>query len=79
MLCFSRIGKCVGKNADDHADIGMVYRDPEGKTVKTGAADDTYAEEGAVTGAVAGAVLSSRNAGEVAYRTLPMSPSGDGS
>jgi len=38
----------------DDSDIGMVYRDTEGKTVKTGAADDTYAEEGAVTGAVAG-------------------------
>lgn len=35
--------------------IGMVYRDAEGKTVKTGAADDTMAEEGAVAGAVAGA------------------------
>jgi uncharacterized protein (TIGR02271 family) len=35
--------------------IGMVYRDAEGKTVKTGAAEDTYAEEGAVAGAVAGA------------------------
>jgi uncharacterized protein (TIGR02271 family) len=33
----------------------MVYRDPEGKTVRTGAADDTYADEGAVAGAVAGA------------------------
>ncbi len=39
----------------DEDKIGMVYRDAEGKTVKTGAADDTYAEEGAVAGAVAGA------------------------
>lgn len=39
----------------DDASIGMVYRDAEGKTVKTGAADDTYAGEGAVAGAVAGA------------------------
>jgi len=38
---------------DDH--IGMVYKDAEGKTVKSGAADDTYAEEGAAIGAVAGA------------------------
>jgi len=37
------------------SEIGMVYRDAEGKTVKSGAADETYAEEGAVTGAVAGA------------------------
>jgi len=39
----------------DEDTIGMVYHDAEGKTVKTGAADDTYAEEGAVAGAVAGA------------------------
>lgn len=39
----------------DEEKIGMVHRDAEGKTVKTGAADDTYAEEGAVAGAVAGA------------------------
>ncbi len=39
----------------DDEKIGMVYRDAEGNTVKTGAADDTYAEEGAVAGAVAGA------------------------
>jgi len=35
--------------------IGMIYRDPEGKEVRTGAADETYAEEGAVTGAALGA------------------------
>jgi uncharacterized protein (TIGR02271 family) len=39
----------------DDSDIGMVYRDHEGNTVKTGAADETYAEEGAVAGALAGA------------------------
>jgi len=39
---------------DDDA-IGMIHRNSEGKTIKTGAADDTYAEEGAVAGAVAGA------------------------
>jgi len=39
----------------DDDKIGMVYRDAEGKTVKTGAAEETYAEEGAVAGAVAGA------------------------
>jgi len=38
------------------AEIGMVYRDGEGGTVKTGAAADTMAEEGATAGAVAGAV-----------------------
>jgi uncharacterized protein (TIGR02271 family) len=35
--------------------IGLVFRDEEGNTIKSGAADDTYAEEGAVAGAVAGA------------------------
>jgi len=35
--------------------IGMVYRGADGETVKTGAAEETYAEEGAVAGAVAGA------------------------
>jgi uncharacterized protein (TIGR02271 family) len=39
----------------DDDKIGMVYRGADGETVKTGAADDTYAEEGAVAGAVAGA------------------------
>jgi len=39
----------------EESKIGLVYRDAEGKTVKSGAADDTYAEEGAVAGAVAGA------------------------
>lgn len=39
----------------DDDKIGMVYRDADGQTVKTGAADDTMAEEGAVAGAVAGA------------------------
>ncbi len=36
-------------------EIGMVHRDPSGGTVKTGAANETYAEEGAVAGAIAGA------------------------
>ena len=39
----------------DDDDIGMVHRDSEGKTVKTGAADDTHAGEGAAIGAAAGA------------------------
>jgi len=39
----------------DENQIGMVYRNAKGETVKTGAADDTYAEEGATIGAVAGA------------------------
>lgn len=44
------------KNAGfDESDIGMIYRGEDGDTVKTGAADETYAEEGAVIGAAAGA------------------------
>ncbi|MBN9118318.1 MAG: YsnF/AvaK domain-containing protein [Planctomycetes bacterium] len=39
----------------DDDKIGMVYRGEDGNTVKTGAAEETYAEEGAVAGAVAGA------------------------
>jgi uncharacterized protein (TIGR02271 family) len=39
----------------DDDKIGMVYRGTDGEMVKTGAADETYAEEGAVAGAVAGA------------------------
>jgi len=37
------------------SDIGFVYRNAEGKTVKKGAADETYVEEGAVGGLIAGA------------------------
>jgi len=37
------------------SEIGMVYRDADGKTVKTGAADETYAGEGAAIGAATGA------------------------
>ncbi|OWK42231.1 YsnF/AvaK domain-containing protein [Fimbriiglobus ruber] len=39
----------------DDAEIGMVHRDAEGHTIKTGAADDTKAGEGAAIGAAAGA------------------------
>lgn len=39
----------------DEAKIGMVYRDADGKTVKSGAANETHAEEGAVAGAAVGA------------------------
>ncbi|MBA4063562.1 MAG: hypothetical protein C0501_07570 [Isosphaera sp.] len=39
----------------DEGKIGLVFRDAEGGTVKSGAADETYAEEGAAIGAVAGA------------------------
>lgn len=38
------------------SEIGMVYRDAAGNTVKTGAADETHIEDGAMAGAAAGAV-----------------------
>lgn len=40
----------------DDDKIGLLYRNAEGEMVKEGAADDTYAEEGAAIGAAAGAV-----------------------
>ncbi len=39
----------------DESKIGVIHRDAEGHTVKTGAANETHAEEGMVAGAVAGA------------------------
>jgi len=56
----------------DDSDIGMVYRNAEGKTVKTGAADDTYAEEGALTGAVAGAAGGALVGAGVAAGVIPV-------
>lgn len=59
----------------DDDNIGMIYRDMEGKTVKTGAADDTYAEEGAVAGAVAGAAGGALvGAGIIAGMLTPIGP-----
>jgi uncharacterized protein (TIGR02271 family) len=58
---------------EDH--IGMIHRDPEGNTVKTGAADDTYAEEGAVAGSVVGAAGGALvGAGIVAGMLTPIGP-----
>lgn len=56
----------------DDSEIGMVYRDQDGKTVKTGAADDTYAEEGAVTGAVAGAAGGALIGAGIAAGVIPV-------
>jgi uncharacterized protein (TIGR02271 family) len=59
----------------DDSDIGMVFRNAEGKTVKTGAADDTYAEEGAAAGAIAGAAGGALvGAGIVAGVLSPIGP-----
>src|SRR5215207_6381903 len=59
----------------DDDKIGMVYRGADGEMVKTGAADDTYAEEGAVAGAVAGAAGGALvGAGIVAGMFTPIGP-----
>jgi uncharacterized protein (TIGR02271 family) len=56
----------------DDSHIGMVYRDHEGKTVKSGAAGDTYADEGAVAGAVAGAAGGALVGAGIAAGTIPV-------
>jgi uncharacterized protein (TIGR02271 family) len=50
----------------------MVYRDREGKTVKSGAADDTYAEEGATAGAIAGATGGALVGAGIAAGVIPV-------
>ena len=61
--------KAAGFEDDD---IGMVYRDTEGKMVKTGAADDTYAEEGAAIGAAAGALAGAGVGAAVVAGAIPV-------
>lgn len=53
-------------------EIGMVYHDAEGHTVKTGAADDTYAAEGAATGAAAGAGALALGSLAVSFGLIPV-------
>jgi uncharacterized protein (TIGR02271 family) len=52
--------------------IGLVYRDPEGKTVKEGAAGETYAEEGAVAGAVVGGGALALGSLAVSFGVIPV-------
>lgn len=52
--------------------IGMVYRNAEGKTVRTGAAGETYAEEGAALGAVAGAGTLALGSLAVSFGVIPV-------
>jgi len=61
------------KSADfADGDIGMIYRDAEGKTVKSGAADETYAQEGAAAGAVAGAGALALGSLAVSFAIIPV-------
>jgi uncharacterized protein (TIGR02271 family) len=54
-LCAERAVEELKAAGFDESKIGMVYRDAEGHTVKTGTADETHAAEGAAVGAAAGA------------------------
>jgi uncharacterized protein (TIGR02271 family) len=54
------------------ADIGMVHRDAEGHTVKTGAADETHAGEGAAIGAAAGAGVAGLVSLGVSFGVIPV-------
>jgi uncharacterized protein (TIGR02271 family) len=54
------------------SDIGMVHRDEEGKTVKTGAADETNAAEGAAVGAAAGAGALALGSLAVSFGVIPV-------
>jgi uncharacterized protein (TIGR02271 family) len=56
----------------DDDKIGMLYRDQEGNMVRTGAADDTYAEEGAVAGAAAGAGALALGSLAVSFGVIPV-------
>ena len=56
----------------DEDKIGMVHRDAEGNTVKEGAAEETYAEEGAVAGAVAGAGALALGSLAVSFGVIPV-------
>src|SRR5262249_32266005 len=54
------------------ADIGMVYRDTEGHTVKTGAAEKTNAAEGAAIGAATGAGVAGLVSLGVSFGVIPV-------
>ncbi|VTR94113.1 Uncharacterized protein OS=Singulisphaera acidiphila (strain ATCC BAA-1392 / DSM 18658 / VKM B-2454 / MOB10) GN=Sinac_4599 PE=4 SV=1: DUF2382 [Gemmata massiliana] len=54
------------------SEIGMVYRNAEGETVKSGAANNTYAEEGAVAGAVAGGGALALGSLAVSFGVIPV-------
>ena len=54
------------------SEIGMVHRDPEGKTVKTGAADENHAGEGAAIGAATGAGALALGSLAVTFGVIPV-------
>ena len=54
------------------SDIGVVHRDAEGKMVKTGAAGETNAEEGAAIGAAAGAGAMALGSLAVSFGVIPV-------
>lgn len=56
----------------DESEIGMVYRNEDGKTVKAGAADETYAEEGAVAGLAAGAGVAGLVSLGISFGVIPV-------
>lgn len=53
-------------------EIGMIHRDAEGHTVKSGAADETNAAEGAAIGAVAGAGVAGLVSLGVSFGVIPV-------
>jgi uncharacterized protein (TIGR02271 family) len=54
------------------SDIGMVHRDAEGHTVKTGAANETHAGEGAAIGAATGAGVAGLVSLGVSFGVIPV-------
>ncbi len=54
------------------SEVGMVHRDADGHTVKTGAADETYVGEGAAVGAVAGAGALALGSLAVTFAVIPV-------
>ncbi len=56
----------------EDSDIGMIYRGEDGKTVKTGAADETYAGEGAAIGVAAGAGVAGLVSLGISFGVIPV-------
>ena len=54
------------------SEIGMVHRDSEGHTVKSGAADETHAAEGAAIGAATGAGVAGLVSLGVSFGVIPV-------
>jgi len=52
--------------------IGLIGKDASGKTVKTGAADETHASEGAAIGAAAGAGVAGLTSLGISFGVIPV-------